>query len=251
MAGGQGGSTFGRLRSLVAIPTVDQIDSLRIVAKHLEDAISLKGLREPLKRFDLRFTYDSTLPDRRPLNALLLFERNDLGKIINGELLLSISDGNLSLLLLHEIAHHYDVHCFEPYGAFSTYISEEFEHWRIVVFETMTFKAHAAMMVPQAGILSTNAIDEDGELYEFPHANTESYFTSIYGEAFARCFTQYFVRKWAQSPDSEIKQIVALFEIERNSPVARDYALYWSDSEMDLLDNVMAQILTPRERISA
>lgn len=55
---------------------------------------------------------------------------------------------------------------------------------------TMTFQAHAAMMVPQAGILSTNSIDEDGERYEFPHENKAGYFTSIYGEALVRALSK-------------------------------------------------------------
>lgn len=49
------------------------------------------------------------------------------------------------------------------------------------------------------------------------------------------------MRKLAKNPGSEIRNIVELLETERNSPVARDYSLHWSDSEIDLLDNMMAQ----------
>lgn len=235
-------SPYARLRELIAIPREEQLKAIKLAAGLINQSVDLQMIVPPASRLDLRFTYGTAIMEDRPIDALLVCAVLDK-KIQPKELMLNIEHGNIAILFIHEIAHYYDLHCFEPPRMFSSHIDEVFRDWRSTVNRTNSFRVHKAIIGSLTGKFVSDVLDRKGgqggvieQIYD------ERLCQSIYIEAFARCFCQWIVRQWEQKGLAEAELIIDLFREERESQLAMDFYLYWDDEEMELLDSVMGEL---------
>lgn len=177
-----------------------------------------------------------------PVAALLVCQKFIDGKIQSGEVLLNVLYPNLPILFLHEVAHHYDLHCFDPFTIFSSEFGEEFDLWRQAIDSTQSFQLHRAFIIAGSGRLRGQLESSSGRRAELPIILSKDQPDFLYVEAFARCFCQWIVRKWAQDQPKVAAEIVAHFNMEQGSTVSQQLHYYWTEDEMRVLDGPMCDL---------
>ena len=240
-------SAFQDFRRLVALPTATQLEELRATAGMITDSIKLGMISDPSRRFDLRFTFDGSVLNDHPVAALMIYEPQLGGTLAHGEILLNVEYSNLPVLFIHELAHYYDIYCFEPQGKFSSNISPEFEEWRRTIDSTRTFQKHRAALASLAGIMPSKLTDEESGIKEqLPTILTRDVLEWAYVEAFARCFCQWIVGQWTGNSTHEIGAVVDYFYKESHSSEAKALSAYWTQEEMQPIGHSLSTLVAAK-----
>jgi hypothetical protein len=237
------GSAFEDVRRFVAIPTTEQLELIRTTARILMQTASAAGLEWPGEPFDLRFTGKRRALGNQPVAALKIYTSFLQGKVRAGELLLYIGYPNLPALVAHEVAHHYDLHCFSPASYFSSGVCDEFADWRAAVYRTETFRRHLAMFAWLTGDNRVVIVDPETETeLEAERRQADDILEGPYEEAFARCFCQWVALLWSGNESQAVQEVLRSFNDEFESEDSVTKSHYWSRTEMESLSPLMHQL---------
>jgi hypothetical protein len=229
---------------LVAIPSTDQLEDLRLTARLVNSSVSIAAVGSEPEKMDLRFTERGLRFNSTSVGALMIRNFEDRDPPRKSEILLNLNCPNFPILFLHELGHYYDFCCFEPFGMFSSSIDSEFEPWRQTVCSTESFQINAGLTSFLSG--KDEVVVSDSKNNHKVFTNTPGVdFETIFTEAFARCFCQWIVRRWERLGIQDAVPIIAHFNEEAVCQASKDYSLYWSDSEMSDIDPVMDELFGP------